>query len=195
MKKKILCILALTVLLLSGCGKDNGWGNLGNTGIPGNTTQSSYNQSIPMENLKDAVVDILGANYWPDMEMDAEMLETVYGIKPETYDDFFAESPMISTNADTLIIIKAKADRIEEVEEALETYRERNINEALQYPQNIGKVQAARIETFDNYVCFVQLGGDTREANDAGGDEAVAKQCLEENERALDAIEKALLKT
>lgn len=194
MKKSIFSILFFIVFMLVGCGKDDGKSHLGNTGMPGSDAGNGYNQNISMEILKNAVVDVLGENYWPNMEMDAEMLETVYGIKPEMYDDYFAESPMISVNVDTLIIVKAKEDQIEAVEEALETYRERNINEALQYPQNIGKVQAARIESFDNYVCFVQLGADTREASDAGGDEAVAEQCLEENERALDAIEKALLR-
>ena len=79
------------------------------------------------------------------------------------------------------------------VKDALEAYREQNISEMEQYPQNLGKAQASRIETFQNYVCFVQLGADTTAANDVS-EEAVLDQCLEENERALDAIEKALLK-
>ena len=63
----------------------------------------------------------------------------------------------------------------------------------MQYPMNLGKIQASRIESYDNYVCFVQLGADTTAAMDVS-EEAVVDQCLEENERALDAIEKALLK-
>lgn len=193
MKKIIFSLVILSVLLLGGCGKDNGGVNLGNTGRPGSETESGYNQNVKMEDLKAAVVEVLGENYWPDMEMDADMLETVYGIKPEMYEEYFAETPMISANVDTLIIVKAKTDQINAVEEALKAYYDTNVNESLQYPQNIGKVQSARVEAFGNYVCFVQLGGDTMDAEDRG-DEAVAEQCTEENERALDAIEKALLK-
>lgn len=193
MKRIIFGFVILSVLLLGGCGKDNGGGNLGNTGRPGSEAESGYNQNVKMEELRAAVVEVLGENYWPDMEMDAEMLETVYGIKPEMYEEYFAETPMISTNVDTLIIVKAKENQINTVEEALKAYYDKNVNDSLQYPQNIGKVQAARVESFGNYVCFVQLGGDTMDAEDRG-DEAVAEQCTEENEKALDAIEKALLK-
>ena len=127
------------------------------------------------------------------MEIDAVTLEQNYGIKPDMYEDYFAECPMINVNVDTLIIVKAKEGQIETVKEVMETYREKNISENMQYPMNLGKVQASRIEVYDNYVCFIQLGADTTAAMDVG-EEAVIDQCLEENERALDAIEKALLK-
>jgi len=193
MKRIILGLMILSVLLFGGCGKENGGGNLGNTGKPGSEAENGYNQNIKMQDLKAAVVEVIGENYWPNMEMDADMLETVYGVKPEMYEEYFAESPMISANVDTLIIVKAKADQIDAAEEALKAYYDMNVNESLQYPYNVGKVQAARVETFGNYVCFVQLGGDTGDAEEQG-DEAVAQRCAEENERALDAIEKALLK-
>ncbi len=195
MKNKLMYVMVVVVLLLAGCGrnKDEQDSQLGNTGESVSSEESGYNQNIVMEDLKTAVVDVLGENYWPNMPIDAESLEALYGITPDMYDNYFAECPMISVNVDTMIIVKAKADQIENVEQALEAYRDKSLNESLQYPQNLGKIQASRIETFDNYVCFVQLGADTMAASDVG-DEAVVEQCLEENERALDAIEKALLK-
>ena len=197
MKKKIICLVLSVVIVMAacGCGKNNENGNnhLGETGIPGNESMGGYNQDISVQELKNEVVDVLGENYWPNMEIDAVTLEQNYGIKPDMYDEYIAECPMINVNVDTLIIVKAKADKKEAVREALENYREKNITESMQYPMNLGKVQAARIEEYDNYVCFVQLGADTTAAMDEG-EEAVVNQCLEENERALDAIEKALLK-
>lgn len=199
MRKRIVCLVMVAVIVMTagGCGKksstDNGNNHLGNTGMPGSAAEGGYSQDITMQEIKDAVKDTLAENYWPDVEIDAVTLEEVYGIKPDMYDEYLAECPMISVNVDTLIIVKAKEGQTENVVQALETYREKNISENMQYPMNLGKVQASRIESYDNYVCFVQLGADTTAAMDVS-EEAVVDQCLEENERALDAIEKALLK-
>ena len=143
--------------------------------------------STEMEGLKSAIVEALGENYWPDMAVPAEVLEGNYGITPDMYDDYLAEMPMISTNVDTLLIIKAKDDKVEAVQEALNTYRESLVNDTMQYPVNVGKIQASRIETIGNYVCFVQLGADTMAASEQG-DEAVITHCQEQNELVLEII-------
>ena len=49
------------------------------------------------------------------------------------------------------------------------------------------------MEVFDNYVCFVLLGGDTTSV-DEQGEEAVITYCQEQNEKAIDAIRTALTK-
>ena len=56
----------------------------------------------------------------------------------------------------------------------------------------LGKVQASRIEVIDRYVCYVQLGADTGDAAEKG-DEEVLAVCQQENERAIDIIEKTIL--
>ena len=142
--------------------------------------------SQEMEGLKQAVVEALGAdNYWPNMPMDAEMMETFYGITPDMYEDYMAESPMISANVDTLIIVKAKEDKADAVEEALNAYREANVNDTMQYPQNLGKIQASQVERIDNYVIFVQLGGFAIEEEK---EEDVIAKCQEANKLAIDTI-------
>lgn len=143
---------------------------------------------MDLEAVKIAIVEAVGVdNYFPDMTLDAEMLESITGITSDLYDEFIGEMPMISTNVDTLLIIKAKEGKVEAVQEALNAYREANVNSAMQYPMNVGKIQASRIETFGNYVCFVQLGGDTATALESG-DEAVLEQCLQVNELVLEII-------
>lgn len=142
--------------------------------------------SEEMQLVKQAIVDTLGENYWPDTPIIPEMLEGTYGITADMYEDYMAESPMISANVDTLILIKAKEDTVEAVEEALNAYRENLVNDTMQYPMNIGKIQASRIERIGNYVCFVQLGGNT---NMDASEEEVITQCQEQNELAIAVIE------
>ncbi len=145
--------------------------------------------SEEMAALRQGVADALGDQYWPDMQLDAEMLEGFYGITPDMYDDYMAEMPMMSTNVDTLLIIKAKDDKVEAVEEALNAYRDMKLEDTMQYPMNLGKLQASRIQKFGNYVCFVQLGGENLADEDMTEEESLTK-CQEQNELALEIIGK-----
>lgn len=143
--------------------------------------------SEEMETIKSAVVDALGESYFPNMKMSAADLETLCGISSDLYDDYLGEVPMISVNVDSMIIVKAKEDKLSEVEDAMSAYRDSLVNSTLQYPMNIGKIQASRIETIGNYVCFLQLGGDTSSVNE-GGEEAVIKHCQDQNELAIEIL-------
>lgn len=207
-KNKILTVcslLAVSVVLLTACGKKNN----GNTGentestTPQTSSQAGNNtgntlaestepaQESSLMYLRDAVAEALGEDYWPDSVMEPEYVQDLYGLKPDMYEDIFVETPMIGTNVDTLIIVQAKKDRVEDVEKALNTYREGEINNTMQYPMNIGKVQASRIETIDNYVLFIQLGGSSVDAEEEG-EEKVMELSREQNEKALEAIRQAL---
>lgn len=207
----LLCTMALGLSLIA-CGADEpdatqdpstentDGGNAGDTD-GGNETPDDGNgatdegsgagestSSVAIADLKQAVVDELGENYWPNTEMPAEFLEG-FGLTADMYDAFFGEMPMISTNVDTLIIIQAKEGQVEAVEGVLNAYRENLVNDTMQYPMNVGKIQASRIETFGNFVCFVQLGADVMALVDQG-DEAVIQHCQAQNELALEAISK-----
>lgn len=140
-----------------------------------------------METVKTAVTDALGENYWPDTAVTPDLLEVLFGITPEMYEDYLAETPMISANVDTLLIVKAKEEQVQAVEEALNAYRDSKVNDTMQYPMNVGKIQASRVERIGNYVCFVQLGADTTAAAESG-DESVIAQCQEVNELVIEII-------
>lgn len=140
-----------------------------------------------MEGVKAAIVEQLGDNYFPNMAVEPDMLEVLYGITADMYDDYFAEIPMISTNVDTLVIIKAKEDKVKEVEDALNAYRDIQVSNAFQYPRNIGIVQGSRIERIGNYVCFVQLGGELTGVEE-NGEEAVILHCQDLNELVIEII-------
>lgn len=155
-------------------------------------TQQAESQPSGLQNIRQALVEVMGENYWPNTEITPEYLEE-YGLTADMYEDFYGEMPMISTNVDTVIVVHAKEERVAAVEEVLHNYREKLVNDTMQYPMNVGKIQASRIETFGNYICFVQLGADTTEFYGEDGDEeAVIKHCQEQNELAIEALGKAL---
>lgn len=204
--KRFIGLLLTAVMAFSvvACSKDTNEENVDvpsteqGTNESGDTAQTEDNQTnygvgVSLEDVKDAVVDALGENYWPDTDISADMLKDIYGISDDMYEEYYAQMPMISTNVDTIIIVKAKEDKVTAVEDALNAYREVMINDTMQYPMNIGKIQASRIETFGQYVCFVQLGADTMEVSETG-DEAVIEQCQQDNELALEVIENTLAK-
>jgi len=146
--------------------------------------------SEEMKGIRQAVVDALGENYWPQMAMPAEYLEG-FGLTSDMYEEFFGEMPLISTNVDTLIIIKAKEGQVAAVEEVLNAYRDNLVNDTMQYPMNVGKIQASEVKTFGNFVCFVQLGADVMDAAEKG-DEEVIIHCQEQNAIAIEALENAI---
>ncbi len=142
--------------------------------------------------LKDKVEELLGDHYWPEDDLSKEELEKLTGISEDMYVDFLAQKQSMDSHIDTMIIVHAKEGYVGAVEQALEEYRSKIIEENQGYPQNFGKARASRMETIDDYVCFVQLGADTTVVADKGSD-AVTAYCLEENERALYVLEKAIL--
>ncbi len=202
MKKRIMLLAGLVIILLmTACGDKNKNQDGNNTdstttgtteGGTGQTGEDGYGEAS-IEDLRAAVVEELGDNYWPKMNVGAEELSDMIGITDDLYDEYLAEMPMISTHVDTLIIIKAKEGEVEAVEEILFVYRDMLINDSMQYPMNLGKIQASKLATYGNYVCFVQLGADVTDALDKGED-AVIEQCQAENEKALTAISNTLLK-
>lgn len=156
-------------------------------GQPG--TEDGWSEE--MEGLKAAAVEVLGDNYWPNMALDAEMLEAAFGITGEMYEDYLAEMPMMSAHVDTFVVVKAKADQVDAVKSALNTYRDVQISNTMQYPMNLGKVQASYVEQIGDYVLFVQLGGDDTEAMDKS-EEAAITFCQDANQQVIDAIKQKL---
>lgn len=195
-----LCI-GCSVLSMAGCGSNNNKGSseasrntqsstattVETTATQEETFDASNGWSENMQNIKDAIVDALGDDYWPDTSVDPDMLEGNFGISSDLYADYLAEVPMISGNVDTILIIKAKDGKLEDVEKAVHAYRDRMVEDTMQYPMNIGKIQASRIETFGDYVCFVQLGGDAVDKYEQS-EEAVITECREQNELVLEII-------
>lgn len=182
MRKSWLIVMA-AVCLLAGCGRKNAGTGSG---------EEDYREDVSPQAMVKAVADELGDEYWPDAELTPELLDDWYGISGDMYEDYYGETPMISTNVDTLIIVKTADGQKEDVENALDTYREAMVQDTFQYPVNIPKIQASQIRTYGSYVCFVQLGGSMSGEED--NEEAAIAACQEMNEQALSVIERELTK-
>ncbi len=163
-------------------------GSVENDNTPGDT-ETGWSEE--MSALRDAVVAELGEDYWPDMPIPAEMLEMNYGLTSDMYVDYMGESPMISANVDTLLIVKPAEGQADAVEEALQNYRTDQVENSLQYPMNVPKVQGSIVERVGDYVCFVLLGADVEAAAEQGEEAAVAYS-QKQNQRAIDAIKAAI---
>lgn len=203
--KKIMASICIGgMLLMTGCSDDLPEDELVNNGQAfemqkiGNDLQASSfpirdkEKFVTLSQLKDSVKELMGDRYWPEIDLTKAELESKTGITEDMYVDFLAEKQLMDTHIDTMIIINAKEAHVGDVEAALERYRENVIEENRNYPQNLCKAEASRMETIENYVCFVQLGADTTIVADKGEDEIIA-YCQEENERALYVLEKEIL--
>lgn len=154
-------------------------------------TGAKYKITKSMDELRSMVVDILGENYWPDTLLNEEELAERTGISESMYESFLAEYQHTEAGIDMMILIEAKQDEVETVEKYLNDYRELLLKIYEQQPQNEAKIFASRIETIDNYVCYVQLGADISSLVQKGREEMI-NYCQQENERALDVLEKKI---
>ncbi len=194
-----LAVWICSAPILTGCGEeevsDSNTNSVENvrrdTGGGINTREASGSGYILMDMIKKSVVEVLGENYWPDKLLTEAELETETGVGADMYEEYLAEKQNVETDIDMMIIIKAKPERLTEVETLLNEYRDALMIKYRERPQELGKVAASRIEIIDDYICFVQLGADTTAAAQEG-DEMVVAQCQSENERAVDMIERTI---
>ena len=203
-KRVLAMVMAAGLIFLTGCGNDLPEDELVNHGqafeiqkITNDLQASNFpfqdgSKFVALTRLKDSVKELMGDNYWPEVGLTKEELEQKTGITENMYIDFLAEKQVLDSHIDTMIIIHAKEAHVGEVEQALEQYRADISEQNRNYPQNLCKAQASRMETIEDYVCFVQLGADTTIVADKGEDEIIA-YCQEENERALYVLEKEIL--
>ena len=197
-------ILTVGLFFMTGCGNELPEDELVNNGqafemqkISDDLQASNFpfqdeKKFVTLTELKDGVKELMGDKYWPEVGLTKEELEQKTGITEDMYVDFLAERQVLDSHIDTMIIIHAKEAHVGEVEQALEQYRAGVIEENRGHPQNLCKAEASRMETIEDYVCFVQLGADTTIVVDKGEEEIIA-YCQEENERALYVLEKEIL--
>lgn len=215
MHRKFMVTLMISILFLTGCGTDLSQEDLVGNGqafemegveddlqasnFPDITRQgneeeyqTSHEEFATLTQLKEEVKGLLMDKYWPDATISEREMAEQIGITKDMYVEYLAEKQVLDAHIDTLIIVHAKEEYIGAVEQALEKYRTKIIAENENHPQNLGKAMASRMETIEDYICFVQLGGDTTIVADQG-QEAIVQYCLEENERAIYVLEQAIL--
>lgn len=213
-KKKILAgaLTAGMVLSLAACGtsgnqndqndtatEDNGAvsgnENSGNDTAGAVTEESgvTVDHTVSVDTIHSAVREAYGESYLPSVLLSEDEIQAVYGIEPEWCEEIIAEVSMISVQVDTFIGVKASEGHIADVTDAVIAYQDYLKNDTLQYPSNLSKIAASTVVTMDQYVFFIMLGDVDMAVMDE--EESVQIEAfMEQNQIAVDAIEKVLLK-
>ena len=180
MKFKSIMTLALaTILSLSvivGCTKKGSE----------NTTPSGQ-----LPKVHEAVKKAFGETYIPSTPYDTAQLQEMFGIKKDLVKEVIAEGPMMSVQVDTFIGIETQEGKADQVETALNAYKQKLIDTSLQYPMNLPKIKASAVQRIDNYVFFMILGEIPMNAETEEAQLAAAKA---ETKKATDAVESVLKK-
>ena len=150
--------------------------------------KETASKEVELATVVDAVKKAYGDDYLPDTEVDKDMLAERYGVTEDMYEEAYAQIPMISVNIDTLIAVKCKDGKQQDVVDALKKYQENLKNDSLQYPTNAVKTPASRIIEKDGYVFFVKLGVIPMDVEEQG-DEAILKKSEENNDIAQKVID------
>lgn len=177
-KLKILFCVVAAAMAITACGKKNE--------EPPTTTQEQVKEPALSE-IHEAVKAVYGESYIPSERLDAEMIQSVYGITEDMYEEAIAEVPLMSVHVDTFLAFKAKEGQAEAIEEKLTEYRDYLINDSMQYPMNVPKINASQVVREGNYVFFVQLG---MVEDDTAEEDVLLKKYQELNQLGVDAIKK-----
>ena len=151
---------------------------------------SKKKKTTNLNKVYNAVKDAYGKDYIPNSKLSKDEVNARYGLKKEWYSGVVAELPMISVNADELVIVKAKSvDSKKKIKNALKQYQKNLMENMHQYPANQLKVQASKVYVKGNYVCFFVLGSiDSK--TEQKSDEKVIAAYKKQNEKAVNAIKK-----
>lgn len=144
--------------------------------------ESDSTTDAVLQQIKDAY----GEDYLPNMPIDSELLESIYGISPDMYVEYSGEAPMISAHVDTVIIVKAADGKQGDVKAALEAYRSSQVEQSMMYPMNVAKVNASKVEAEGDYVAFLMVG-QIDEREDVSDDER-ATFAEEQVQKAVDVF-------
>lgn len=182
MKKILYVMLAAVMLNAAGCS------NTGASDVAAESTSETKNEiKADISEIHETVKAAYGDEYIPSMEYDAELFSEKFGITENLYESYIAEGPMISVHVDEFVAVQAKEGQGEKVEELLNAYREMLLNDSLQYPMNLTKIEASEVIRHGDYVFFVMLGTPDAEA-EVQGEEAALKSAVEKNKIAVNLI-------
>ena len=130
--------------------------------ISGEITVEPWSELDKMRNM---VVQYYGTTYYPNVKVHEDeaslgtYLSDVLKMDAAWIDEIIIEVPMISANADMLVLVDTSEGNAENVLNALKAYKTYLVEESLQYPMNEARVKSAVVEQVGDYVCFSILGG------------------------------------
>lgn len=146
---------------------------------------------VSLTDIADKVKEAYGDSYIPQGTVDEMALEQQYGLTKDMYKEAYGEMAMISVQVDAFIAVHANEGKADAVETALNNYRDYLINDAMNYPMNIGKVNGSTVYRNGDYVFFIMLGDMPDDVIDQGED-AAKDYAAEQNQIAVKAIDSVL---
>ena len=188
MKKRSMALIAVLVVAVGGfvAVSTTGCSMKNQSGTDTETVQNSPEPDAVYEAVKAAY----GENYLPNMRLTDEEIEVRYGISGDLYSSAIAEVPMISTQVDELVLVKAKDEAARDtIEEALTAFQNVLKEDTFQYPANQLKIQASQVYVKGDYVCFIMLGVLDNETAQQADEGKVIEAYKAENEKAVTAID------
>lgn len=179
-------------------GKDTGETTKESSGETDKTADESSSDSTEADgsaavdqtltDIHEAVMKAYGERYIPSMSYYETELEEMFGVKADWVDSYIAEGPMISVHVETFIAVKAKPGKASDVKKALEDFRTNQIENSMQYPMNMPKLQASQVLEHGDYVFFVMLGSAAQDEEEQG-EEAALESAKKDNQIGVDVIE------
>lgn len=142
MKKFLSMTLALLMMgaLLTGCGDKDSAAN------------------VDLSGVAEDIASAYGENWLADTTMTEEMFKQEFPLDASLVQSFVAKMPMIGFHPDRVVLIKATKGNGAKVEEKLNEIKEEKIQNEMQYPSNIAKVQATQVVRQGDYVAFLLVG-------------------------------------
>ena len=161
MKKVSLASLILACgLIATGCGGDDNKDNANNPAENNieNQTENVEKNEISVTSILDKVKAAYGEDYLPNTPIEEEMIKETFKLDLGLVDEYAAEMPMIGFHPDKVLIVKAKEGKIDEVVAQLEAARTEMVENGLNYPANLEKVQSTKVVSKGNYAAFFMVG-------------------------------------
>lgn len=142
------------------------------------------------DSIAAVLIDTYGEAYLATQMMDASMIEMMYGITADMYDDCFAAMPMMMGHVDEVVMLHA-ADTAPLLEK-LNARKDALANDMFQYPANLPRLAAIDVVDFENgWVGLFILGGQAdialQEEWGEDTDKAVTYY-TEQNKKGIDAL-------
>lgn len=142
------------------------------------------------DSIAAVLIDTYGEAYLATQMMDASMIEMMYGITSDMYDDCFAAMPMMMGHVDEVVVLHA-ADTAPLLEK-LNARKDTLANDMFQYPANLPRLAAIDVVDFENgWVGLFILGGQADMALQEEWGEDTDKAVTyytEQNKKGIDAL-------
>lgn len=127
--------------------------------IIGEEIETAVTATENVQKAVDLVKEQYDGVYLPNMPLDTEMFESMFGLTSDMYEGFHAEVPMISAQIDTFVVVEPKKGMEDSVVEALENYKTYQVDNTMQYPSNALKVPATKVYAHNGLVYYISLFG------------------------------------